>query len=62
LEFYNAKGKAKLWFGSYSRNRHQRDLITNNNLNQNNFSTWEEMKQVVLQGSDSGPLFSLPDI
>jgi hypothetical protein len=33
LEFYSIKGKAKLWFESYFRNRYQRVLITNNVLN-----------------------------
>jgi hypothetical protein len=43
--------KTKLWFDSCFRNRYQRVLITNNYLKQNNFSTWEEMEHVVLQGS-----------
>ena len=44
LEFYSIKGKAKLWFESYFRNRYQRVLITNNELNHIDFSTWEEIK------------------
>ena len=36
LEFYDIKGKTKLWFKSYFTNKYQ---ITNNELNQNYFST-----------------------
>jgi len=59
LEFCGVKGKAKLWFESYFSNRYQRVSITNNVLNQNYFSTWEEIKHGVLQGSNLGPLLFL---
>jgi hypothetical protein len=59
LEFYGVKGKAKLWFESYFRNRYQRILIKSNDLNQNDFSTWEKIKHGVPQGSILGPLFFL---
>jgi hypothetical protein len=59
LEYYGVKGKAKLWFDSHFRNRYQSVLITNKELNQNDFSTWEEMKHGVLQGSILGPLLFL---
>jgi hypothetical protein len=49
LEFYGIKGKTKLWFESYFRNRYQRVLITNNVPDQNNFSTWDEILHGVLQ-------------
>jgi len=38
LEFYSVKGKTRLWFESYFRNRYQKVLITNNVLNRNYFS------------------------
>jgi len=59
LEFYSVKGKAKLWFESYFRNRYQRVLITNIVLNGNYFSIWEEIKHGVPQGSILGPLLFL---
>jgi hypothetical protein len=59
LEFYGVKGKAKLWFESYFSNRYQRVLITNNDLNQNDFPTWGKIKDGVLQGSILGPLLFL---
>ena len=59
LEFYGIKRKAKLWFESYFRNRYKKVLITNNVLNRNYFSTWEEIKHGVLQGSILGPLLLL---
>jgi hypothetical protein len=55
-KFYGIKGRAKLWFESYFRNRYQRVLITNNVLNLNYFSVWEETKHGVLQRSILGPL------
>jgi len=39
LEFYSVKGRAKLWFESYFKNRCQRVLITNYGLKQNIFFT-----------------------
>jgi hypothetical protein len=39
LEFYCVKGKAMLWLESCFRNGCQRILITNNELNHNDFST-----------------------
>jgi hypothetical protein len=39
LEFYGIKGNAKLWLESYFRNRYQWVLITNINLNLNEFLT-----------------------
>jgi hypothetical protein len=50
LEFYGVKGKAKLWFESYLRNRYRRVLTTNNDLNKNDFYMWEKIKQGVPQG------------
>ena len=59
LEFYGIKVRAKLWFESYFKNRCQRVLITNKELNQSYFSTREEIKHGVLQGSIVGPLLFL---
>jgi len=59
LEHCGVKGKAKLWFESYFNNRYQRVSITNSILNQNYFSTWEEIKHGVLQVSILGPLLFL---
>jgi len=59
LEFCGLKGKAKLWFESYFSNRYQRVLITNNVLNRNYFSTQEEIKLGVPQGSILDPLLFL---
>jgi hypothetical protein len=59
LEFYAAKGKAKLRFKSYLRNRYQRVLITSTNLNLNDFSTWGKIKHAVPQGSILGPFLFL---
>jgi hypothetical protein len=39
MEFCGVKGKAKLWFESYFRNRYQRVSITKNMLNRNYSST-----------------------
>jgi hypothetical protein len=46
-----------LWLYSYFTNSNERVLITNNHLKQNNFSTWEEIKHIILQGTEFGPLF-----
>jgi hypothetical protein len=59
LEFYGVKGKAKLWFESYLRNSYQKVLITNNDLNLNDFSIWEKTKHEVVQGLILGPLLFL---
>ena len=59
LEFYGVKGKAKLCFESYFSNRYQRVSITNNVLNWNYFSTWEEIKHGVPQRSILGSLLFL---
>ena len=59
LKFYGVKGRATLWFESYFKNRCQRVLITNNEFNQNYFSTREEIKYGVPQGSILGPLLFL---
>ena len=56
---FSVKGKAKLWFESYFKNRYQRVLITNNELNQNDIFIWEDIKHGVLQGSILGPLLFL---
>jgi hypothetical protein len=50
------------WFDSYFSNRWQGLLITNIHIKHKNFSTWEEMEHVVLQGSVLGPLWLLPDL
>jgi hypothetical protein len=55
LELYAVKGKAKLWFESYFSSRYQRVSITNNVLNQNYLSTWEEIKQSST-GINFGPI------
>jgi hypothetical protein len=59
LEFYGVKGKAKLWFKSYFRNRYQRVLITNTNLNPNECSARGRIRHRVPQGSILGPLLFL---
>jgi hypothetical protein len=56
LEFYGIKDKAKLWFVSYFRNRSQRVLISNTNLNLNESSIWGKISHGVPQGSILGPL------
>jgi hypothetical protein len=56
LEFYGVKGKAKLWFESYLRNRYQRVLITDNYLNLNDFSTWGKNKTWSSTGINLGPI------
>jgi len=57
--FYGVKGKAKLRFESYFSNRYQRTSIIINVLKQNYFSTREEIKHGVSQGSILVPLFFL---
>jgi hypothetical protein len=56
LEFCGIKGKAKLWFESYFRNRYQRVLITNTSLNSNESSIWGKIRHGVPQGSILRPL------
>jgi hypothetical protein len=53
---YGIKDNAKLWFESYLRNRYQRVLITNTNLNLNEFSTWGKIRHGVPQGLILAPL------
>jgi hypothetical protein len=59
LEFYGVKGKAKLLFKSYLSNRYQRVVITNTNLNPNEYSTWGRIRHGVPQVSILGPLLFL---
>jgi hypothetical protein len=59
LVFYGVKGKVELWFESYFSNRYQKISLTNKVLNQNHFSTWQEIKHGVPQVSILGPLLFL---
>jgi hypothetical protein len=56
LEFYGIKGKAEVWFESYFRNKYQRVLITNANLNLNESSIWGKIRHGIPQRSILGPL------
>jgi hypothetical protein len=59
LEFYGVKCKTKLGFKSYPSNRYQTVLITNTNLNPNEFLTLGRIRHRVPQGSVRGPLLFL---
>jgi hypothetical protein len=59
LEFYSIRGKVKLWFELYLRNRYQRVLITSTNSNFNVSLMWGKIKHGVPQGSILGPLLFL---
>ena len=55
LEHYGIQGVILNWFKSYPIDRKQRTKI-NVNENQTHYSTWENLKQRVPQGSVLGPL------
>jgi hypothetical protein len=54
-EFYGINDKIKLWFKLYLSNRYQRVLITNTNLDPNEYSTLGRIRHLVLQGLVMGP-------
>jgi len=59
LQFCGFNDKAKSWFESYLNNRYITAQISDEGLNQNNFSAWEKISDVVPQGSVLGPLLFL---
>ena len=58
LEFYVIKGKFKTLIESYLTGRYQKVALSNT-LNNSKSSSWEEIRNVVPQGSILCPLFYL---
>ena len=59
LKFYGITGKAKAFLKSYLKDRYQRVIICNSELNHDTFSCWGKVEHGVPQGSIVGPLFFL---
>jgi len=59
LKFYGITGKANAVLKSYLKDRYQRVIIYNTELNHDTFSCWGKVQRGVPQGSVVGPLFFL---
>jgi hypothetical protein len=62
LKFYGITGKAKALFTSHLKNRYQRVILGNTDLNHNTFPGWGKIEHDIPQGSILGPFPFLPYI